>query len=642
MAAPPSGEEKEPAVLGEQKVSMDFENVDIHTIIKYMSELTGKNFIVDRRVTGKVTAHSPTKLTKDEAMQAFKVILEVNNFSLVPTSIKNEYKIVPFTEGRRGNIPVSAGKKQQKASEEMITQIIPIENASAPELAKLLSGLISPQGLINIYTPSNTLIITASRSSINKILHIINQVDQATFAPQLVVYPMVHGNARNVAQNISRLMTAMNAQNAKTGQKSIALVQADERTNSVVALGDRMSLETIERMVKSLDIPTPQGKNDIHLINLENADATSVAEVLNELIAYPQISSVDGKRTTKVLSRDIMVVADKATNSLIIMARPDEITTLKETINQLDVLRKQVFIEALIIEVSATDSFSFGVNWAYGDQSDGDTGFVSSNFGGGSVGAVDIGNSQNLISFPTGGSIGAIFNDIVNIGGTIYSIQAILSAIQNNDGYSILSTPQLLTLDNEEASIEIVDNIPFITQTTTSATVSDYLSQNIDYRDVGVKLNITPQIGDKGTLRLKVEQEVSRVVSSTVSLSGTSYLAPTTKKRNIKSVIQMKDGQTAVIAGLISEDSAENISKVPVLGDIPLLGWLFKSKQTSTEKTNLFIFISPKVISSYEDSEKLSLAKKAYFDGLDAADDAFKMAPVPAMQPAVIYPASRK
>jgi general secretion pathway protein D len=594
----------EAATAPQRTISMDFKNVDIHILVKFMSELTGRNFIVDNRVSGRVTAYSPSKLSIEEAYKAFESIMLVNNFAIVPSTIDNEFKIIPAAEARREGIPVQSGRYIEDPGEDLVTQIIPLKNSSAPELSALLVNLVNRNALVSVYKPTNTLIVTAPASNIERILSIIREVDRSAYAPQMKTFPLTYGDAKSVAGSISKIMTTKIQELEKIGKKAMALVEPDLRTNAVVALGDPSSLETIGEMIKALDIPTPQGKDDIHLISLENADAEDVAKILNELIS----KQVDKEGKTTKLSKDIKVVADKATNSLIITARPDEFTTLEGTIKQLDILRKQVYIEALIMEVSADADFSFGVNWAVGGSGADTSVFGSSNVGGGTI---SLNSDSNVAGFPAGGSIGAVLSDAIKIGETSYSIQSIVSAVETNTDYKILATPQLLTLDNEKASVNVVDNIPYSKQTQTSNVNNDYNSQSIDYKDVGVKLEITPHIGERGTLRIEIKQEVSRLVSSLVTLnSNTNVLAPTTKKREVETIIQMKDNQTAVIAGLINEDDTDSKGQVPGLGDIPLLGWLFKQKEEKSIKTNLYIFITPRVIDTYDESSALARVKQ--------------------------------
>jgi general secretion pathway protein D len=635
-AAPAAAPTAESAPM--RTISMDFKNVDIQVLIKFMSELTGKNFIIDKRVAGRVTAYSPSKLSIEEAYKAFESILLVNDFTIVKTSVDNEYKIVPMIEARRMGIPVKSGRTMvHRIGEELVTQIIPLRNSSAPELAKLLVNMIDKNGLVSVYNPTNTLIITAPASNIKTILSVVHEVDKSTYAPQMETFPLAYGDAKSVAASIGKIMTTKIQELEKIGKKAMALVEPDTRTNSVVALGDPASLDTIASMITALDIPTPKGKDDIHYMSLENADSEGVAKILNELISR-QVDK-DGKAT--VLSKDIKVVADKTTNSLIITARPDEFATLEGTIKKLDVLRKQVYIEALIMEVSSDADFSFGVNWAVGGGGSDTSVFGATNAGGGSI-TLPSDPDAGTVGFPTGGSVGAILSDAIKIGTASYSIQAIISVAETNNDYRILATPQLLTLDNEKASVNVVDNIPFSKQTQTSNVNSDYNSQSLDYKDVGVKLEITPHIGEKGTLRLEIKQEVSRVVSSLVALnSTTNIIAPTTKKREVQTVIQMQDSQTAVIAGLINDDETDGKTKVPGLGDIPLFGWMFKQKTKKNTATNLFIFITPRIIDTYDQSTSLARLKKRMIHDVSLGIDGKglpKMVMADPVKPIFIHP----
>lgn len=634
----PALAESEDQDASARTISMDFKSVDIHVLIKFMSELTGRNFIVDRQVAGRVTVYSPSRLSLEEAYKAFETILLVNDFAIVTTKVDNEYKIVPLSEARRQGVTVQAGRYPVRGlGEELITQIVPLRNSSAPELAKLLVNMTDKNGLVNVYAPTNTLIITAPASNIESLLAVVREVDKSAYAPQMETFPLAHADAKSIAASISKIMTTKIQELEKIGKKAMALVEADTRTNAVIVLGDPASLETIANMIVALDIPTPQGKDDIHLVNLENADAEDVAKILNELISR----QVDKEGKVTKLSKDIKVVADKATNSLIVTARPDEFATLRGTITQLDVMRKQVYIEALIMEVSSDANFSFGVNWAVGGSGGDTSAFVSSNTGGGSITLPSEADS-GTVGFPSGATVGAIMNDAIKIGAVSYSIQSIINIAETNNDYKILATPQLLTLDNEKASVNVVDNIPFSTQTQTSNINTDYASVSLDYRDVGVKLEMTPHIGEQGTLRLEVKQEVSRVVQSLVKLSDNqNVIAPTTKKREVETVIQMKDNQTAVIAGLLNDDQTKGKAKVPGLGDIPLFGWLFKQKSDTNKTTNLFIFITPKIIDTYEESSALTRIKQRLIHEVDLGSNGQglpKMLMADPVRPVFIYP----
>ncbi len=588
-------------------ISMDFNNVDLQVLIKFISEITGRNFIVDRKVQGRVTIYSPTKISPEEAYQVFESVLLVHGFAI--TKAGSVYKILPSAEAR-----VGAGKPFREGTvaggrgqDELITQVVTLQHSSAAELVKLLPQMLGPSGTVNVYQPTNTLIITAPRINVEQVLRIVEIVDRSLYVPSMQTFHLQFGDAKTVSASVNKLLQSQAAEQEKLGKRAFSMVQEDARTNTIIALADPESMRFIETMLEVLDIPTPKGKGDIHMMRLMNADAEDVAKVINSLVER------QGKtEEEKLLSRDVKIVADESTNSLIITARPDDFDILRGTIRELDVERKQVFIEALIMEASSDASFSFGVNWAAGRVVGTGTEaflFGSSNLGGGTV-TFPTDPDAGSLTFPAGGTLGALLDDAVTIGGTAYSIQAILSAIRGDNQYSILATPQLLTLDNEEAQVNVVNNVPFAKESTTSNINQDYNSVSIDYKDVGVKLKITPHISDNETLRLEIEQEVSRVISSLVTVSDDQQIiAPTTRKREVQTSIRMRDGQTAVIAGLLSEDESNSAGQIPGLGDIPVLGWLFKNKTESKTNTNLFIFITPRIIDSFEASDRLAKEK---------------------------------
>lgn len=598
-------------------ISMDFKKVDIHVLIKFISELTGKNFIVDNRVGGSVTIYSPSKVSVNEAYRVFESVLKVNKFAIVPSG--RAYKILPMALGKTEALPTLTSRavsgENAPEGDELVTQIIRLNHSSAIELSKVLPKMMGANGVVIVYAPSNSLIVTAPYRVILQTLKLIQAVDKAQFTPQTKNFPLQFGDAKSVAACLNTIVEVQVKEQTRLGKKSIAIVQADERTNAIIALADAEIMQTVEALVKTLDVQTPKGKGDIHTLTLENAKAEDVANVVNTLVER------QGKtKEQKVLSREVKIVADKATNTLVITARPDDYDILVGVIKKLDMPRSQVFIEAAIMEASSDSSFNFGVNWG-GALGGGDTRMVGgTNHGGGSISLPDNGSS-GFLGLPSGSSVGAVMMDAFSIGGTSYSIQSILSAVKGNNEFTILSTPQLLTLNNEEARVDIVDNIPFVKQ---SVVTNDYdiSTQSVDYKDVGVKLKITPRIGPNRTLLLNVNQEVSRVVNSLITLEqGQQLVAPTTRKREVETTIRMVDGETAVIAGLLSSDDSNNNSSTPLLGEIPVLGWLFKQKKKASAKTNLYIFISARIINTVEETDRLTREKKRKFLSLRTGDE---------------------
>ncbi|MDE5831678.1 MAG: type II secretion system secretin GspD [Desulfovibrio sp.] len=586
-------------------ISLDFENVDIHTFIKYISESTGHNFIPDPSVKGNVTIYSPVKLTPEEAFETFVSMMRVHGYS-VQKSGRN-WKIVPIKEGLNQGTDVSGpGSRGSSPSDSIVTRIVQLKVGVASEIAKVLPSLLGRDYALTPYTPSNTLAITAPASNVARAMTFIEQVENSKSGGASLTIPLKHGDAESIAENLSKILKGKDEEDAKKGRVGLSLATADERTNSIMVYGDSEAQKIARDTISHLDIPTPKGKGGVHLIALNNAKAVDLAQVLNTLVERQIGTARDEQKADIVLSRDVKVVADAATNSLLITARPDEYDALKEIIEKLDVVRKQVFIEALIMEVNSEAQLNFGVSWMAAGQENDITVLGGVNL---SDAAFNLG-SNRMASLPSGTSLGAIFRDVFSIGGTSYNIQSILNATKGNSDVQVLSTPQLLTLDNEEATVEVVDNIPYTKESTTKND-NDFTTQSMDYKDVGVKLKITPRISDDGTLRLEVDQEVSRVTSSLVNLrNGDQIIAPTTRKRGVKSTIHLLDGQTAVIGGLLDDSQTFNENKVPGLGDVPLLGWLFKSRNKQSTRTNLFVFITPKVIHGFDDMASLTNTSK--------------------------------
>lgn len=601
-------------------ISLDFKSVDIQILIKFISEITGRNFIVDKAVGGRVTIYSPTKISVNEAYKVFESVLQLNGFVIVPSG--TAYKIVPASKGQSLAVPTEIGNTDMSdKGDELITQIIPLKDSNVAEMGVIVKSILGPTGGVTVYKPSNTLIVTSLASNIQRILKIVGEVDRQQYGTRTDNIVITNGDAGDIADSINKVMAAKLADMAKKGQNGMALTVADERTNSIFILADTENLETIRTMIKSMDVPTPAGKGGIHLYSLQNADAEDLAKVLKELISGVKASK-DAK--DKVVEGKVNIVADKATNSLVITARPDDYTHLEGIIKKMDIRRKQVFIEALIMEVSDSADFEFGANWVIPAGGGDVTVFGSASSGGSTI---TLNADTAMATFPTGGAIGALFSDVFKVGGEEYSVQSLIRAAATSDDFRILSTPQLLTLDNEEAKVNVVENIPYSTKTTTNNVDSDYSSQDLEYKDVGVELTVTPQIGMGKDLRLQVHQEVSRVVTSTVQTSSsTTVIAPTTRKREVETMIQVHDGQTIVIAGLLGEDDTLNETKVPLLGDIPGIGFLFRYKQTEKTKTNLFVFLTPRIVDTIDKQDALYKEKRRIMYDLEVGEDGLGMA----------------
>ena len=601
----PKGQEK-------KTISMDFDQVDIKVFIKFISELTGKNFVVDDKVRGKVTVLSPSKISVDEAYMVFESVLEVHGFTTVPAG--KVIKVVPSVEARQKSVELrKAPGFVPRPDDRIITQIMPLHYANAQEVRKLLAPMVSKQGVVIAYDPTDTLIITDFQSNIQRLLSIVEEIDVEFHEATISVLPLEYASAENLAEKMTRLLESK-LKRVKGRRAGPPLrILSYERINMLIVLADRQNTQMVKTLVKTLDQPTPKGAGNIQVVYLANAQAEELAKVLAGLPAKTQ-----PKGKQPVISTDVRIVADKATNSLVITAKPEEFQVLEPIIIKLDIPRKQVYVEALIMEITSDLSVSVGVNWTGGGKTDlpfgADDGVA---FGGSNTGALGVLDDTGTLALPSGLTAGVVSFPITIGGITFSNLAAVINAAQTDNDFNVIATPQLMTLDNEEATVVVAENIPFSTRVDEGTAVTDRAIQSLEYRDVGVTLKVTPQINEKRFVKLKIYQEKSTVVSETSQISATQVvLAPTTRKRTAETNVQVRDGQTVVIAGLVGDDVNVSVTKVPCLGDMPLLGWLFKFEKRTTERTNLLIFLTPYIVATPEEAEEIYRRKASYMDEL--------------------------
>ncbi|MDL1983819.1 MAG: type II secretion system secretin GspD [Deltaproteobacteria bacterium] len=592
----------------ERFVSIDFNDVDINVFIKFISELTGKNFVVDKRVKGKVTIISPTKISVKEAYKVFESVLEVNGYATVKTD--KIIKIIPAPDARSKNIETRFKDELTSPEDKIVTQIISLTYADSDEIKRLFAPMISKSSVILSYPPTNMLIVTDVYSNITRLVRILKLIDITGIGQEISVIPIEFSDATKLVKILSSVFKTTAKSKKKDPGKVVTFV-ADERTNTIVLLASENDTVRVKKLVKLLDREVPRGKEKIRVYYLENATAEDLAKVLQELPAKKQ-SPAKGKKEAPLISGDVIIKADKATNSLIIMAEKDDYLVIEEIIKKLDIPRAMVYIECLIMEVNVNKEFNLGTEWQAGGKTDYDgqskTGFFGGGFSGEGGNVYDNVTKMAAGSLPSGFSLG-VFGESVTIEGIDFpNLAAVIQAHKKDKDVHILSTPQILTTDNEEASITVGKNIPYITRQDTTSTGSDINYSNYEYKDVGITLKITPQISKDRMVRLNISQEVTKLESS----SG--EFRPTTLKRTIDTTVIVKDKNTVVIGGLI-DDSFSNIEyMVPCLGNIPVLGWAFKSMSKSNDKTNLFIFLTPHVVKNPAEADMVYKKKKDQID----------------------------
>ncbi len=588
-------------------VTIDFDNVDIGLFIKFISELTGKNFVVDKGVMGKVTIVSPTKISVEEAYEVFESVLEVHGFTTVPAG--NIIKIVPALEARAKSIETRLREEAITPQDKVVTQLIPLDYANPDELKKLFTPLISKSSVIVSYPPTRMLIVTDVLSNIKRLLRIVREIDVAGIGEEISVIPLEHASASDLSKSVGDIFERQVRRPEKGAPIGpVIRIVPDERTNSLIVLATEDDAFRVKGLIGLLDREIPRGEGDIHVYYLQNANAEDLVKVLTALPSEERKEVVKGK--APVISREVQIVADNATNSLIIRAKRHDYLVLEDIIKKLDIPRRMVYLEALIMEVNVDKDFRLGTEWHAVEKIGSHEGRDIGALGGSTLAetmfpAVD--TTTGLARLPLGFSLG-VLGDYITIGDIKFpSIWAVLRAYQKDSDVNIISTPQILTTDNQEAEIKVVENVPYLTrQEITGVTEREYATY--EYRDVGVTLKVTPQINQERFVRLKIFQEVVKLKA------GTTEFKPTTLKRSADTTVIVKDKNTVVIGGIIGESIESGTYKVPCLGDIPGLGWLFKAISRSENKTNLFVFLTPHIIENPMEAEEIYRQKKGVMD----------------------------
>jgi len=579
----------------ERFVTIDFNDVDIEVFIKFISELTGKNFIVDRRVKGKVSIISPSKISVKEAFKVFESVLEVHGFALVEAG--EVTKIVPATDARTKSIETRLREEAGEPEDKVITQIIRLQYAEPNEIKKLFSPLISKSSVILSYPPTNMLIVTDVLSNIQRLLHLLSAIDVEGVGQELSIIPLQHATSQTLVKTLNSIFSKGGKSKKSVSSDPVKIV-AEERTNSIIVLASEDDMLKVKELITMLDKEVPREEGKIRVYYLEHAKAEDLEKVLKNL---PSKQSKDAAKKGKapIISKDVSISADKSTNSLIITAERDDYAVLETVIKKLDIPRSMVYIECVIMEVSTDKALELGIQWRGGTDFGDSGGGVFGGFGSGVI------TNLQLLDAAQSSTLGVIGNTIKFGGQDFISLSALINAIKTDDDVNIISTPQILTTDNEEATIKVGETIPFITRSGTSDSSYDY--NNYEYRDVGVSLKVTPQINKSGFVRLEIEQEVKDVVEDSVAAN---VLAPKTTNRSSKTTVLVQNEQTIVISGMIDEKVTVTKSGIPCLGKLPFFGRVFSSYSNKHEKTNLFFFLTPHIINNKDESARFHNFKR--------------------------------
>ena len=656
--APPAGADQT-TLTPEGLVNLDFQDVEIATVIDTIARLSGRNFVYDDRVRGRVTIISPTPIPVDQAFTVFESVLQVKGFTTVEAP-GGVIKVIPIRDAKETSVDTREVSGLTPDSDRFVTRLLPLRFIDAEAISNTLKPLASKEAALVAYAPTNTIILTDSAANILRIQSILESLDVETHKEELAVIRPVFADAQALAEQLSEVFGAevststpaatrvsprvrravAQQQQADTGGPSRGQVRiiTDVRTNALIILASRTILDEMRVLVRKLDVPV-EGGGRIQVYYLRHADSEELAETLNSLLSGTQRSAAAGDAATRAATaagvapqqlRAVSelagavtnVTADIGTNSLVIQASPEGFESLVRVIEKLDIARSQVLVEALIMEVGVNDVRQLGIAWAlqFGGP---DTAYTIQQAVGGPAGLLaNPGRNEKGDTRSPPLSPGDYAVNIAVVDGDNF-IQAVLQATATDGNTNIISAPHILTSDNEEAEILVGDNIPIITNRVQSAAgiVTDpeqpsnlATSVNVERQDIGVTLRVTPQITEGDSLRMQIFQEITDINPTLQSGVGdVNQVGPALSNRRIENVVVAKDGSTVVVGGLVRDTFTDTSTKIPWLGDVPVLGWLFKNQNTELRKTNLLVFLTPHIIRSADDLEKASIGKRDEF-----------------------------
>ncbi|MCC6199722.1 MAG: type II secretion system secretin GspD [Moraxellaceae bacterium] len=588
---------------------VNLKDADISALVTEVAEITGKNFVVDPRVKGSITVISSKAMTAPEVYELFLSVLGVNGFAAVQSG--STVKLVPDVNAKQ--FAVRVDQKGTARGEELVTRVIMLDNTSAVELVPVLRPMMPQFAHLAAVQGANALVISDRANNIEVLTSIIRQLD-VTDGDEVEVILLKETRVDDMLTMLESL-TSVGGVAAKDS-KTISRVRvvADTRGNRLLLKGDAGSRKSLRELITTLDVSSSDRLGGgVQVFRLKHAVAKQVAEVLKGLVSGETGRPADGKAaTTAVSAGGVSVIADESLNALVVKADPGLMKEVASVIDQLDQRRSQVLIQAAIVEVSGDNAAQLGVQWAGGDPSKG-VGLINFSTAGSSIANLAIAagaKNPALANISNGATIG-LGKEEINSNGDKTFYGAIIQALATVSNANLLSTPSIMTLDNQEAKIVVGQNVPFITgstSTTSSGTTNPFTT--IERQDVGITLKVIPHIGEGGTVRLEVEQEVSAVVPSAEGINSADLI---TNKRSIKTTILADDAQTIVLGGLIQDDVKKTVSKVPLLGDIPLIGHLFRATSNSKTKRNLLVFLRPTLL---KDSASAAALSQRHYDSI--------------------------
>ena len=600
------------AAHADNGITLNFKDADIREVAATIGQITHKNFIIDPRVQGRVTVISSKPINADTVYAAFLSVLEVHGLAAVPAGTMT--KIVPALEARQ--MPGSAFGNGTPG-DAVVTQVVQINNVSSAQLVPVLRPLMSAEAQLAAYPPSNMLIISDRAGNLTRLLGIIQRLDQPT-SSEVEVIPLQNASAGDVAQVITSLMQTQQGAEAGPPLKLVA----DSRTNSILLSGDTSDRLRIRALIARLDMSTETGNTQV--VYLHYAKAKDIADELKTFVTDLQKQSGGGTAASGNAGQpNVSLIPDERTNSLVITAPPKIMRSVQDVIIKLDIRRAQVLVQAIEAELTSDKSAQLGVTWVADALNSGAAGLTDFSNTGPGVGGliqqaltttngVPSSTGSTGITLPQGLTLGV--GKFVKGG---FSFAALLSALAGDADTNILSTPSIVTLDNQEADIKVAQQVPFVTgqytnttggSTTGGAVINPF--QTVQRQDVGLELKITPQINEGNSILLKIDQIISNLTGNSVGGQ------PVTNTREIKTSVMAQSGEIIVLGGLLDHQLIENEQHVPLLGSIPLLGNLFKYRSTTYTKSNLMLFIQPTILRSPEAADNYTSEGYKYLRNL--------------------------
>lgn len=565
-------------------LDLDMRDADIRTLIEWVADQTGKNIVIDPRVKGQVTVVTSEAIPPEDLNQLLSSVLSVHGFALIREN--NVYKVVPEADAKSSSLPVS---ERDASASDNVVKLFKLKNVSASELVNLLKPLVPQTAYISAYPERNFIIVADRAVNITKIDELVGRLDQQ-WEVGAEVLALDYANAQDILTMVNSLFPKPKSDTAE----GFFAIGADVRTNSLIVAGDEVLRRQVREVVSRLDRKVEGVGNTkvFYLHYLRAADALPVVQSLSSSIQKQGLNALDS-------STEVNIQASEATNALVVTGPPNVIDAVEYIIDKLDIRRAQVLVEAVIVEVSETDGRELGIEWRTTDSSKGDEGWYGGTLyrDGTGVGTPD--EAPNLIS---GLTMGFYHNG---------SLRGLFRALETNDSLNILSKPNLVTLDNEEAKIVVGQNVPFVTgRSTSAATPVDNPFQTIERKDVGITLSLKPQVNEGDAVTLDITQEISSVSNSRVAQAQDII----TNTRSVKTRVLVEDGQTLVLGGLVSDEMQDGDARVPFFARIPLIGRLFRSDKNSKKKNNLMIFIQPRILRTPEDAQLVTGGRYRYVE----------------------------